>query len=135
MLASGLGVLCTMTMDLLGWQIELLVEDVEDVFRDDKHEIWRDEVVLVLVLQEILHGLDGDERFVSGRVGAFRVQDRGAYDSRKVGQVHTRASLLVSVRECAHPFEEDEEDLQSVAVAARQENDQKVQASLTVFGS
>jgi hypothetical protein len=105
-----------MPVDLLGRKIQVLGEDIEDVFVNDEPEFLGDSIVLVLVLQHVLDGRDGDEGFVPGRIGAFGIQDGGANDGGEIAEVHPRTGLLVLVRKGGDPFEKDEEDLHCVAV-------------------
>jgi len=86
-------------MYLFRREIELLGEDRINVLVDDKLEFFRNVVIFILVLHELLDDLDGDEALIPGGVNALRVQHRGANDGGEVGDVHLGPRLLVAVRE------------------------------------
>lgn len=127
--STCVGIVRTMLVNLLGREIEAVLEQLADVFLEYELQFLGDRIELVLVVYEGLDRLDRNETVVSHRVGPFRVQDTRANDGCKVLHVHSTACLFVDMRERCHPFEENKQDFERVAIRPREHCNQQMEAT------
>jgi len=123
----------TTLQHLLRGLLKVPLEEIDDLRDKEPIQLVGNGVEVVLSLKEEGDCLDGDERLVSKRIPSFRVEDAGSDDRREVLKIHLASGFLVDVRERRDPFEEDEDDLHRVPVAAREKADDEVEVS-TTFG-
>ena len=86
--------------------------------------VWTHFTHLIVVIDQHVHGFDGEEAVVDGsgfaaRLGLF--EDVGCYDGGEVVRVHFAADFFVDLRKGRRPVEEAKEDLGRVAVGLGQE--------------
>jgi hypothetical protein len=93
--STCVGIVRAMLVNLLGREIEAVLEQLADVLLEHELKFFGDRVELILVVYEGLDRLDRNETVVSHRVGPFRVQD-----TRAVARFCTSIRLPVSSSTC-----------------------------------
>jgi len=76
-------------MNFLWRQIEVLGEDIEDVFINHESKFIRNDIEFVLRFKQFLNCLNTNETLVSSGIDTFGIQNRRCNDGSEIRHVHS----------------------------------------------